>query len=167
MFCSTVFAYRDGTIIIVENQVLSRIIARQTGSPYNFNHSAIILHDANGYPWVYESTWPVVKRTPLWQFQQWARKVAQRRAVLRRGGLGVYYIEPKYPYTEYQLQQMKAYAKSQLGRRYMMRGWWKNREVRGIHCSQYVGNILEESGRLPSMNFKESPYSIYCKAHAM
>ncbi len=58
---------------------------------------------------------------------------------------------------------MRRYAESQLGRPYMLRGWWKQREVRGVFCSQFVGDVIEQSGRIVSAHFRESPVSLYCK----
>jgi len=45
----------------------------------------------------------------------------------------------------------------------MLRGWWKGREVRGIFCSEYVADILEQSGRINSAHIHESPGSLYIK----
>jgi hypothetical protein len=72
-------------------------------------------------------------------------------------------MKPSTPYTYTQLLEMKKHAVEQLGRPYMLRGWWKGREVRGIFCSQYVGNIIEKSGLIKSGNFTESPGSLLKK----
>jgi hypothetical protein len=72
-------------------------------------------------------------------------------------------MQPMDRYTPSQLSAMKAHAESQLGRPYMLRGWWKGHEVRGIFCSQYVGNIIEQSGKIKSNQFRESPGSLHDK----
>ncbi len=54
-------------------------------------------------------------------------------------------MEPKERFTADQLAAMKAHAESQLGRPYLIRGWWKGHEIRGIFCSQLVDGILSKS----------------------
>ena len=151
-FC---LAYEDGTTIFFQNGFFHRPIARYTGS--HMCHIAIVLHQ-NGKEYVYESTLRGVQKTPLNIF---LTKVIHRQKWNKR--LKVYYVKPKIPYTKNELIKMKTYANSQLGRLYSLRGWWVNREVIGMHCSQYVGNIIGQTGRITSMRWKESPISLYRK----
>jgi hypothetical protein len=72
-------------------------------------------------------------------------------------------LQPRTSYTLQQLSAMRRYAESQLGRPYMLRGWWQYREVRGIFCSQFVGDAIEQSGKMVSAHFRESPVSLYHK----
>jgi hypothetical protein len=87
----------------------------------------------------------------------------KRKPFWRKRGFHYHILRPENPFTEPQVKAMLEYATSQLGRQYMLRGYWQNREVRGIMCSQYVGNILEKSGLIKSANYKESPGSLYNK----
>ena len=72
-------------------------------------------------------------------------------------------MQPMDRYTTDQLASMKAHAESQLGRPYMLRGWWKGHEVRGILCSELVGDIIERSGKIESGHIRESPGSLHDK----
>ena len=149
--------HRDGTVIIVENGFLSRPITKITGS--GKCHCAIILYQG-GQPWVYEATLPHVRKMPLVDYQKW---LEQRRLRCMSRGLtnrSIYYRQPKTPYTVEQLARMKIYAESQLGRKYMMRGYWKQRKVRGTHCSQFVSEVIAQSYRIQSDGSKETPRSL-------
>jgi hypothetical protein len=90
-----------------------------------------------------------------------AEKLQEPR--LQKRNLKWFFMQPVNSYTSRQLRDMKWYAESQLGRPYMLRGWWKGREVRGVFCSQYVGNIIEQSGKIKSNQFRESPGSLHDK----
>ena len=72
-------------------------------------------------------------------------------------------MQPKNRYTLIQLKAMKAHAESQLGRPYMLRGWWKGHEVRGVFCSQFAGNVLAKSGKIEAGGVRESPGSLHDK----
>ena len=72
-------------------------------------------------------------------------------------------MQPMDRYTSNQLAAMKAHAESQLGRPYMLRGWWKGHEVRGIFCSQLVGDIIAKSGKIEAGGIHESPGSLHDK----
>jgi hypothetical protein len=149
----------DGSVIFLQDGFLVNPIMRNTGSP--IVHTAIVLYDEDK-PYVYEATVPVVRRMPLDAYYRLLDDKSGKPFNIKRG-FKWYVVQPCIPYTSQQLTSMKQYARSQLGRPYMLRGWWKNREVKGIFCSQYVGNCIEKSGRIVSANFKESPGSLFKK----
>jgi len=72
-------------------------------------------------------------------------------------------MQPMDRYTTSQLVAMKAHVESHLGRPYMLRGWWKGHEVRGIFCSELVGDIIERSGKIESGHARESPGGLHEK----
>lgn len=146
--------YKPGTAVFVQDGFVHKQIEKVTGS--DMSHAAIVFYD-NGEPWVYEATLPVVKRTPL---KEWQKMHAEKS---KKNGSKLHYIEPNNPYTDEQIDRMKIYADAQLGRKYRLRGFWKNKEVKGLHCSQYVGDIISQSGRIHSDHWKESPGSLYEK----
>ena len=145
---------QDGSVILVHDGMLLKPILKYTGS--NLVHAAVVLF-VNGQPYGYEATWPRVRRLPWDEFQAYLTTNCQRYL---RHGAGWVILQPKVVFTVGQLTAMKAFANSQLGRRYMLRGWWEQHEVRGTHCSQYVGNVLEKSGLITSANYRESPGSL-------
>lgn len=152
----------DGTVIFVRNNgkkdIVSKEIVKATGDA--LVHTAIILYD-NNVPYVYESTVPGgVQKQTLEQFYVKRDKLSKRSPSKQ---LTLELVIPKIEYSQQEITKMKKYANSQLGRPYMARGWWKEQEVLGIHCSQYIGNIVSQSGRIVSNNYKESPTSLYKK----
>jgi len=144
----------DGSVIFLQGGPLSKTIKRHTDSP--LTHAAIVLYEDNE-PWVYEASPPRVSRTPLAEYLNLLTKKSQKH------GMSWFIIQSQVPYSETELGAMKGYANSQLGRPYMIRGWWKGREVRGLFCSEYVGNIIEKSSRIVSADYRESPGSLYVK----
>ena len=144
---------RNGSVIFWNGGLLVRPISRETGS--TITHATIILYE-DGKPYVYEAVPPVVHRVPYAEY-------LKLMTTHKRKDFSYFLMEPKQRYTKDSLTKMKAYADSQLGRRYEMRGYWKGHEVRGIMCSQFAGNTIEKSGLIKSNNFKESPGSLYRK----
>jgi hypothetical protein len=143
----------NGSVIFWNGGLLVRPISKATGS--TITHATIILYE-DGKPYVYEAVPPVVHRVPYTEY-------LKLMITHKRKDFSYFLMEPKQRYTKDSLTKMKAYADSQLGRRYEMRGYWKGHEVRGIMCSQFAGNTIEKSGLIKSNNFKESPGSLYRK----
>jgi len=157
--CPKPCSVQDGSVIFWKNGILVKPIFKYTGS--DLTHAAIVLYVGND-PYVYEATAPLVHRLPL---DVYLKKLEekQQNPVWARRGFTWFTMQPRQSFTMNELIVMKQYADSQLGRRYMMRGWWKGREVRGIMCSQFVGNVIERSGWIVSSRFRESPGSLYAK----
>lgn len=146
---------RDGSVIFWDCGPFTKPIHKHTGS--TLTHAAIILY-VGGDPWVYEAYPPRVRQLPL---DVYLGKLEAKKA--RHPALSWFILQPREEFTSAELRAMKRHADAQLGRRYMIRGWWKGREVRGIMCSQLVGDVLEKSGRITSAHFRESPGSLYSK----
>lgn len=146
---------RDGSVLFWDHGPLEGPIYRRTNS--TLTHAAVILY-VGDEPWLYEATWPCVRRIPLSAYVLEMEMKRERRPVF-----SWFIMQPRERYTEAQLLAMKRHADSQLGRRYMMRGWWKNREVRGIMCSQFAADVLEKSGCIISAHYRESPGSLHEK----
>lgn len=146
---------RDGSVIFWRHGPLYRPIYHNTHS--DLTHAAVILYQ-NGIPWVYEATIPRVHKMPLAEYRTTIQETLRKHPQM-----SWFIMQPTNRYLKCELVPMKVYAESQLGRRYMLRGWWKEREVRGIFCSQFAGNTLEKSGRIESLNYHESPGSLYDK----
>lgn len=149
--------YRDGSVIFWRGGLLAGPIYRRTDS--NITHAAIILYH-HGESWVYESVPPCVHKVPL---RDYLLELRLKQSQHPKRNLTWFMMQPKVPYAQHELTIMKQYAESQLGRPYMLRGWWMGREVRGLFCSQYIGNIIEQTGLIESSNWRESPGSLHAK----
>ncbi len=155
---NVVFAenFPDGTVVVFENGSYLNVIQRNTGG--NKTHVAIILYDGK-QAWVYESSKPNVHRYTMDEYFKHIEAIHKK---IPR--LGVYFLKPKIPYTPAQLTSMKRYANAQLGRKFAIKSYLTGRQTNTIHCSEYVGNILEKSGRFTNKGPKEHPTSIFEKA---
>jgi hypothetical protein len=146
---------KDGSVIFWKDGALVKPISKHTGS--DITHAAVVL---GGY--VYEAVPPCVRKVTLEEYVKEMNAKAKKPAMQRRGFTWTV-VQPKKSYTTAEVSEMREYAEAQLGRPYMLRGWWKGHEVRGIFCSQYVSNTLERGGRIKSSSFRESPGSLFNK----
>ena len=147
---------RDGSVIFWQGGLLVKPILKHTDS--DLTHAAIVLYQGRE-PWVYEAVPPRVHKVPLTDYG----RLMKEKVDERRRPMTWFVMQPMDRYTSLKLDAMKDHAESQLGRPYMLRGWWKGHEVRGIFCSELVGDIIETSGKIESGHIRESPGSLYDK----
>jgi len=147
---------RDGSVFFWQGGLLVKPILNHTDS--DLTHAAIVLYNGKE-PFVYEAVPPRVHKVPLGEYR---RHMEEKLREARRP-MHWYVMQPMSVYTFNQLAAMKAHAESQLGRPYMLRGWWKGHEVRGIFCSQLVGDIIAKSGKIEAGGIHESPGSLHDK----
>jgi len=85
--------------------------------------------------WIYEATWPRVRKT-----HPWSGKALAKATKIEHFELFV---------TAQQWKGMIEYAESQLGKRYNFWGYffprWYNR-TNGVYCSQFVCQVLRAGG---------------------
>lgn len=145
----------NGSVIFWKGGLLIGPISKHTGSL--LTHAAIILDEL-----VYEAMPPRVRKMRLLDYYQHLEEWGQQKFIERRD-FSWFVLRPRKEFSSQALVAMTIYAQSQLGRRYMLRGWWQQQETRGTFCSQYVSNIIAKSGLIQSANFRESPGSLYKK----
>jgi len=149
-------ALRDGSVIFWRGGLLVKPILKHTDS--DITHAAIVLYNGR-QPFVYEAVPPRVHKVSLTEY----RRLMEEKVRNARRPMTWFVIQPVDRYTLGQLAAMKAHAESQLGRPYMLRGWWKGHEVRGIFCSQLVGDIIAITGLIAAGGIHESPGSLHDK----
>jgi len=147
---------RDGSVIFWQGGLLVKPILKHTDS--DITHAAVVLYNGRE-PFVYEAVPPRVHKVPLVEY----RKLMEEKVDESRRPMTWFVMQPMEHYTSLELNAMKAHAESQLGRPYMLRGWWKGHELRGVFCSELVGDIIEKSGRIESGHIRESPGSLHDK----
>ena len=126
-------------------------------SSSTITHAAVVV---DGY--VYEAVPPRVRKV---LYSEYVKEMVAKS--LDRSDFKWFVLHPNKPYNVLEVISMKVYLESQIGRPYMLRGWWKGREVRGIFCSQLVANAIEKTGRIKSSNFHESPGSLRTKLEGL
>ena len=147
---------RDGSVIFWRGGLLVKPILKHTDS--DITHAAVVLYQGKE-PWVYEAVPPRVHKVPMDEYRQRMEEKLHES----RWPMAWFIMQPVVRYTANQRTDMKRHAESQLGRPYMLRGWWKGHEVRGIFCSQLVGDVLAKSRMFEAGGIHESPSSLYEK----
>jgi len=147
---------RDGSVIFWRGGLLVDPILKHTDS--DLTHAAIVLCQGRD-SFVYEAVPPRVHKVLFSEY----RAHMEKKVDESRRPMAWYVMQPVDRYTPAQLAAMKRHAESQLGRPYMLRGWWKGREVRGIFCSQLIGDIIAKSGKIEAGGIRESPGSLHDK----
>ena len=117
-----VFSGKPGTII---GNVAQRMSTNAQGSSSRFTHVGIILGGR-----VYHSDYPVVATRQVGSLKP------KEKAV---------YVLPSRHYSPQERELMLAYAESQLGKRYILRGFIR-RDVSEGWCSPFVKNVLNAGG---------------------
>jgi len=144
----------NGSVLFWKGGILVGPIYRATGSL--LTHVAIILDNI-----VYEATPPRVHKLQFTDYEEHLDKLAASRFIQRRD-FSWFIRQPRLAYSAADTAVMRKYAESQMGRPYRLRGWWSD-DTSGIFCSQYIGNMLEKTGLIRSLDNKESPVSLYNK----
>ena len=147
---STLFSFENGTLLFVENG--HNLVEKYTHSSYS--HVAIVIDDE-----VYEAEPPKIHKMSS---QDWITKIGKDNE-----GTGspevVSVMAPDKPYTKEEIDKMKAFLESQVGRRYSIKGYVRKRPGDGIHCAEMCSEAIEASGRsdFPNPNCQFSPGSLH------
>lgn len=128
----------DGSLLVMENS--NKPVAQVTGS--NITHVAMVFRHGDS-EWVYEATPAQARRLTLAEYRIELGELNRDRRPPTR----VSVLEPKVPYSKLQIERMQSHAASQLGRRYSIKGYVRDKEVDGIHCAQLAASTLAASGR--------------------
>lgn len=142
ILCGTA-EWNDGSLIVLHNS--NKLVANWTDS--EVTHVALLMN-IEGQPWVYEATPGKVRRVPLPRYREELRELnASRRQPTRMSVL-----QPKRPYSEQRIVDMRAYLDDQIGRRYSIKGIVRGKPGDGIHCAEFVATALVRSGRFRATN---------------
>lgn len=139
---------QDGSLLVLKNS--NKPVVRWTGS--DITHIAIVV-SKGGQPWVYEATPAKVRQLPLPSYWKELAELNTRR----EPKTSVLLLRPKAPYPTEQIQIMKRYMESQLGRRYSIKGYVRDKQSDGIHCAEFASSALARTGRF---EFEEAHHSI-------
>ena len=129
---------QDGSLLTLEHS--NKPVAQITGS--SITHVALVFNHG-GTPWVYEATPAQARRLTLTEYQLELGELNRNRSQ----PTSVSVLEPSYPYSETQIERMRSFAVSQIGRRYSIKGYVRGKESDGIHCAHLAAATLEASGR--------------------
>lgn len=115
-------------IVFSNSKSLVGRIAKQLTGGDRYTHVGLVV---NGY--VYESDWPVSRKTPVSQYG-------------KRGGTYDYY---SLGLSTAEKQAVLRNASKELGKPYQLKNyfWPRSRNTTGTYCSPFVGRILDQSTR--------------------
>lgn len=134
----------DGSILLVHNS--NKLVGASTSS--TITHVAMVL-TINGRPMVYEATPAKVRKLPLASYYQEIGDLNRNRKKKMRVELS----EPRRAFTAKEKQRMRLFLNEQLGRRYSVRGYLREKSPGdGIHCAALVGTALSKSGKCKVVN---------------
>lgn len=144
----------DGTLLILKHS--NKPVARWTGS--EITHIAIVVHRENE-AWVYEATPARVRHVSLTSYY---REIAELNTQ-RKQPTTIQLLKPKQPYSTDQIAAMNKYMRSQVGRRYSIRGYVRDKQSDGIHCAEFASGALAATRRFDfdDDHFAISPGAFY------
>jgi hypothetical protein len=147
----------DGTLIFLENA--NSVVEYSTGG--KIGHVALVFNDDDGCN-VYEATPGQVRRVALSDYHAELARINRRRDADEQVRAWVY--RPTPPYTESELQAMRAALEAQVGRRYSVRNYVRRKPGDGIHCAELTSLVLNASGRFQlERGAKIHPAALYAQ----
>ena len=129
----------DGTLVYLINS--NKVVARTTES--EITHVALALNEGST-SWVYEATPGKVRRTPLADYAREVADLNQRRT----SAMQMWVMPPRQPFLSNEVVRMRHHLKQQLGRRYSVRSYVRDRPGDGIHCAELTAATLQLTGRV-------------------
>lgn len=127
-----------GSLIVLEN--CNSFVEGWTRS--SVGHVALVFPEG-GQDWIFEATPGHVRKVTLAAYRQELGELNQRR----RKDIRAKIYSPREAYTEDELADMRCYLETQLGRRYSISNYGRNRVGDGIHCAELASHTLNCSGR--------------------
>ena len=126
----------EGTIFILKDS--NAVVESMTDS--RITHVAI-LFDEGTKSYVYEATPAKVRRVLVSDYLQEISRLNTRRGK----PIQVLAIKPTRSYTGLQLGKMRTFVKQELGRKYSVKSYVRDRPAEGVHCSEFASNVLNAS----------------------
>jgi len=144
-----------GSLIFLQNA--DKVVDTYTGT--EIDHVAMVIQ-VDGKPWIYEATPPKVRRLALHDYYKEIVELnTNRKAPVR-----IWLMRPTDSFTKQQSASMKSYLDSQIGRRYSIRGYVRDKEGDGIHCAEFTANMLTRTGKLRFTEcYNENPSTLLNK----
>ncbi len=143
----------DGSLLYIKNG--NKIVQKHTQS--DLTHVAIIFNEDNA-PYVYEAIKPVVRKIKLADYEKELAALNKKKKVDR----DIILYQPKQKPKKEEIEGMKKYLNSQLGRKYSVNSYIFEQEQSTIHCAEIVSHTLH----LGDKPYRETPISILTKTKA-
>ncbi len=134
-------AYEDGSLLFLEN---CNSVVQWTGDG-KIGHVAMLFRDDQGETWVYEATPGRLRKVTLAQYREELARINSRRD--DGEGIRGLVMQPKRAYTPTEVTAMLEYLDEQIGRRYSVRNYVRDKPGDGMHCAEMTSSTLNRSGQ--------------------
>lgn len=136
--------WEDGTVLLLQDS--NAVVAAVTDS--RVTHVAMLFQDKT-QPMVYEATPDKVRRIALAHYLQEIAVLNERRS----HPMKVYALRPRLAFPEDQAKKMLKFANGEIGRRYSVKSYVRDKQADGVHCSEFASRVLNSSDRYSLKNF--------------
>lgn len=133
-------APRHGSLIFLENS--NRIVEAYTDS--SISHVSIVIYHGSE-PWVYEATPPEVRRI---RYTDYLKEMGALHHGRKSHALNVLVRQPRKAFAMEERNRIRSHAEEQLGRRYSIKNYVRQRPGDGMHCAEFAASTLEATGRI-------------------
>jgi hypothetical protein len=99
----------------------------------------------DGELYVYEAAPKEVRRVSLDTYYQELSRFNHHKWESHQLRLKLY--QPKQAYSATELAAIRSFLDEQVGRRYSLKGYLRNKPIDGVHCADLVSSALVRSGR--------------------
>jgi hypothetical protein len=130
----------DGTLLGLENA--SSVVERVTRG--EIGHVALAFREGSKV-WIYEATPAKVRRIAAEEYFQELARLNFSRGENKR--MRVWALTPTPAYSAEETTKMRVYLEAQVGRRYSVKNYVRERPSDGIHCAELAASTLNQSGR--------------------
>ena len=110
-------------------------------------HVALVLADGND-SFIYEATPAQVRRVTTSDYYAELARLNQRRDDDEQ--IRVWAVPPKKAYSVAEVTKLRTYLDDQVGRRYSVRNYVRDKPGDGIHCAELASTALNQTGRTRS-----------------
>lgn len=139
-------AWPSGTLIFLEN--CNSVVEFSTGD--EIGHVALVFPEGKKI-WIYEATPGKVRRVTWSEYEvELARINARRKA---DDQMRVLALIPQKAYTLQETAAMRKFLDDQIGRRYSVKNYVRDKPGDGIHCAELASTTLTRSGRYDFSDF--------------
>jgi hypothetical protein len=147
----------DGSLIFLEN--CNSVVELATRD--EIGHVAIAMREGNE-TWIYEATPGKVRKLTLSAYEEELARInagrnRRDRTLPASKPVKMWVLSPERKFTVAEVTAMQEFLDEQLGRRYSVKNYIRNKPGDGTHCAELAANTLNRSGRFDL----ENPHAIH------
>jgi hypothetical protein len=130
----------SGSLVFLEN--CNSVVRLATRG--KMGHVAIALLDGSE-SFIYEATPAQVRRVTAAEYSAELARLNRRRD--EDDQIRIWAVPPKKAYSEAEVSKLRTFLDEQVGRRYSVRNYVRDKPGEGIHCAELASTALNQTGR--------------------